>query len=111
MAEGSAVSRAIKLLIARYKSLPAIALRTIVANLLSLFDLASDLYTIESLFALGHNTTASALLTMVCLSFAAQVRAWMRCRSAYLDLSSPWRRGPQVRLSRQRKPKAGVVPP
>ena len=82
MAEGSAVSRAIKLLIARYKSLPAIALRTIVANLLSLFDLASDLYTIESLFALGHDSPASALLTMVCLSLVVQVRARMHFREA-----------------------------
>ena len=98
-------------IIACYKSVPSIVVRAVLADVLSLFDLASDLYTIDSLFALGHNTTASALLTMVCLSFAAQVRAWMRCRSAYLDLSSPWRRGPQVRLSRQRKPKAGVVPP
>jgi hypothetical protein len=74
MAEGN-VSRAIKRIIARYKSLPAIAVRAILANLLSTGDLASDLYTIESLFALGHNSTAHALLTMVCLSFAFQVRA------------------------------------
>jgi hypothetical protein len=75
MAESNAVSRAIKLIIARYKSLPAIVLRAIVANLLSTGDLASDLYTIESLFALGHDGPAYALLTMVCLSFAVQVRA------------------------------------
>jgi hypothetical protein len=82
MAEGSSVSRAIKWLIARYKSLSAIVLRAIVANLLSPGDLAADVSTIDSLFALGHNGPASALLTMVCLSFAAQVRAWMRCREA-----------------------------
>jgi hypothetical protein len=29
-------------------------LRAIVANLLSLFGLVSDVYTVESLFALGH---------------------------------------------------------
>jgi hypothetical protein len=74
MDEGNAVSRAIKWLIARYKSLPAIVLRAIVANLLSTADLASDLYTIESLFALGHDGPASALLSMLCLSFAVQVR-------------------------------------
>ncbi len=73
MAEGNAVSRAIKWLIARYKSLPAIALRAIVANLLSTVDLASDLYTIVNLFALGHKGPASALLTMVCSSVAGQV--------------------------------------
>ena len=59
--------------ISRYKSVPAIVLRAIVANLLSTGDLASDLYTIQSLFALGHVGPASALLTMVCLSFAVQV--------------------------------------
>ncbi len=75
MAEGNAVSRAITWIIARYKSVRTIALRAIVTNLLSLFDLASDLYTIESLFALGHNGPACALLTMVCVSFAVQVRA------------------------------------
>jgi hypothetical protein len=73
MAEGNAVSRAIKWLIARYKSLPAIVIRALVANLLSSGDLASDLYTVVSLFALGHNGPASALLTMVCLSLALQV--------------------------------------
>ncbi len=75
MAGGNAVSRAIKWLIAHYKLLPAIVLRAIVANLLSTGDLASDLYTIESLFALGHDGPAYALLTMVGLSFATQVTA------------------------------------
>jgi hypothetical protein len=92
MAEGNAVSRAFKWLIARYKLLPAIVLRAIVANLFSTGDLASDIYTIESLFALGLDGPASALLTMVCLSFAAQVRARMRCREAcatYRDLHVP----------------------
>jgi hypothetical protein len=73
MTEGNAVSRAIKWVAARYKSLPSIVLRALVADLLSSFDLASDIYTIESLFALGHLGTAYALLTMVCLSFAGQV--------------------------------------
>ncbi len=83
MAEGNAVSRAIKWLMSRYKSLPSIVLRALVATLLSTVDLASDLYTIVSLFALGHDGPASALLTMVCLSFGAQVRARMHCREAY----------------------------
>ncbi len=89
MAESNAVSRAIKWLFVRYKSVPAIVLRALVANLLSTGDLASDLYTIVSLFALGHDGTAYALLTMVFLSFAAQVRARMHCRSdsaSYRDL-------------------------
>jgi hypothetical protein len=92
MAEGNAVSAAIKRLIARYKSLPAVVLRALLANLLSLFDLASDLNTIESLFTLGHDGPASALLTMVCLSFASQVTARIRCRAAcadYRDLHVP----------------------
>jgi hypothetical protein len=92
MAEGNAVSRSIKWIIARYKSLPAIVLRAIVANLLSTGDLVSDLYTIESLVALGHDGPAYALLTMVCLSLASQVRARLRCRVAcatYRDLHAP----------------------
>jgi hypothetical protein len=52
---------------------PAIAMRALVANLLSTGDLASDLYTIESLFALGHISPAYDLLAMVCLVFAGQV--------------------------------------
>ena len=103
MAEGNAVSRAIKWLIARSKSMPAIVLRAILANLLSTADLASDLYTIESLFALGHDGPASALLTMVCLSFSMQVRAWMRCRSACATYRVYLRRGtcgPRARLRR-----------
>ncbi len=89
MAEGNDVSRVIQWLIASYKSLPAIVVRALVANLLSTVDLASDLYTIVSLLALGHDGPASALLTMVCLSFATQVRARMHCREAcatYRDL-------------------------
>jgi hypothetical protein len=62
-------------IIARYKSVPSIVLRAILADVLGLFDLGSDLYTIQSLFALGHDGPASALLTMVCLNFALQVRA------------------------------------
>jgi hypothetical protein len=90
MAEGNAASRAIKWIITRSKSVPAIVLRTIFANLLSTGDLASDLYTIVSLFALGHDGAASALLTMVCLSFAFQVRAWMRCvRRVPLIMANP----------------------
>jgi hypothetical protein len=88
MAQGNAVSRAIKWIMARCKSLPAVVLRAIVANLLSTGDLASDLYTIESLFALGHDGPASALLTMVCLSFVGHVSARMRfCEAcdAYRD--------------------------
>jgi hypothetical protein len=76
----------------RSKSLPAIVVRSIVANLLSTFDLASDLYTIVSLFALGHDGPASALLTMVCLSFAVQVRpgcAAARPVPTFRDLRAP----------------------
>jgi hypothetical protein len=61
--------------LARYRSVPSIVLRAVLAELLSFFDLASDLYTIDSLFTLGHDGPASALLTMVYLSFAFQVRA------------------------------------
>jgi hypothetical protein len=80
--------------VVRFKSLPAIVMRAIVANLLSTFDLASDLYTIESLFALGHHTPAYALLTMVCLSFAAQVGAGcgLRCSGAARLTSALWQR-------------------
>ena len=82
MVEGNAVSAAIQWIIARSKSLPAIAIRALVANLFSTGDLASDLYTIVRLFALGHHGPASALLTMVCLSLVVQVRARMHFREA-----------------------------
>ncbi len=82
MVQGNAVSAAIQWIIGRSKSLPAIAIRATVANLLSTGDLASDLYTIVRLFTLGHDGPASALLSMVCLSFGAQVRPRMHCREA-----------------------------
>ncbi len=71
MAEGNAVSAAIKWIILRYKSVPAIAVRSTLATLLGMLDLASDIYTIDSLFELGH---LGAALTMVILSFTVQVR-------------------------------------
>ena len=80
--------------ISRYKSVPAIVVRAIVANLLSAGDLASDLYTIESLLALGHDGPASALLSMVCLSFAVQVRAnAARPVPTYRVPHAPWPHG------------------
>ncbi len=69
-------------IIARYKSVPSIVVRAVLADVLSLFDLASDLYTIDSLFALGHGGPASALLTMVCLTFVVQVSTMARCLRA-----------------------------
>jgi hypothetical protein len=93
MTEGNAVSRAIKWIIPHYKSMPSIVLRAIVANLLSTVDLASDLYTIESLFALGHDGPAYALLTMVCVSFAGQVTARMRCARRVPRIAIYTRRG------------------
>ncbi len=60
-------------IIERYKSVPSIVLRAIVADVLSLFDFASDLYTIDRLFTLGHDGPASALLSMVCITVSVQV--------------------------------------
>jgi hypothetical protein len=63
--------------IARYKSVPAIVARTLTAVLLGWFDQASDMYTMASLFELGHLGAAYALLSMVCMNLAVQV-GWMR---------------------------------
>jgi hypothetical protein len=77
-------------IIARYRAVSSVVLRAIVADLFNVFDLASDLYTIESLFTLGHAGPASALLSMVCLTFAFQVTHYapMRCRVARAQLAA-----------------------
>jgi hypothetical protein len=64
-------------IIARFKSVPLVVLRAVLAEVLHTFDVASDLFTIQSLFAMDHGGPASALLTMVLLAFAVRVRA--RC--------------------------------
>ena len=73
-----------QLVVARYKSVPAIVVRATIATLLGTGDLASDIYTMFSLFRLGHLSPAYALLTMVLLNFAVgQVRAHVpMCRCA-----------------------------
>ena len=60
-------------IIARYKSLPAIVVRAAVGALLGTGDVLSDIVTIYTLFRLGLLGPAYALMTMVILSFAAQV--------------------------------------
>jgi hypothetical protein len=65
--------RVFQRLIKGFKSMPAIAVRTMVGTLLSTGDMASDVVTIVTLFGLGHLDSAYALLTMVCLNIAAQV--------------------------------------
>jgi hypothetical protein len=80
--------------VARYKSLPSIVVRATVATLLGTGDLASDIYTIAGVFALGHLGTAYALLTMLCLSFAVQVSLMRPCVAALpAPLSGPTHRG------------------
>jgi hypothetical protein len=74
------LSHSIEWITARYQSVPSIMLRVVLADVLHTLDLASDLYTIDILFALGRDGPASALLTMVCLTFAGQVQA--RCSDA-----------------------------
>ena len=64
-------------IIARYKSLPGIVVRAAVGALLGTGDQLSDIVTIYTLFGVGLLGPAYALLTMVLLSFAAQV--WSQC--------------------------------
>ena len=64
-------------IIERYKSMPAIVVRATVGALLGTGDVLSDIVTIYTLFGLGLLGPAYALLTMVLLSFAAQV--WSQC--------------------------------
>ena len=75
MAEGNVVTRALKRIVTGYKSLPGIVVRAIVATLLGTGDLVSDLYTTVNLFSLSHLGPAYAMVAMICLSMAAQVRA------------------------------------
>jgi hypothetical protein len=81
MAEGNVVTRALKRIVAGYKSVPGIVVRAIVATLLGTGDLVSDLYTTVNLFSLSHLDPAYAMVAMICLSVAVQVRASspMRC--------------------------------
>ena len=71
-------------IIARYKSLPGIVVRATVGALLGTGDVLSDIVTICKLFGLGLLGPAYALLTMVLLSFAAQVLSpqWRRAASS-----------------------------
>jgi hypothetical protein len=75
MAEGNVVTRALKRIATGYKSLPGIAVRAIVSTLLGTGDLVSDVYTTVTLYSLSHLGPAYAMVAMICLSMAAQVRA------------------------------------
>jgi hypothetical protein len=74
MAEGNVVTRTFKRIVVGFKSLPGIVVRAIVATLLGTGDLVSDVYTIVSLFSLSHLGPAYAMVAMICLSMAVQVR-------------------------------------
>ncbi len=54
MAEGNVVTRALKRIVAGYKSVPGIVVRAIVATLLGTGNLVSDLYTTVTLFSLSQ---------------------------------------------------------
>ena len=69
------MTRALKRLVAGYTSLSGIVVRAIVATLLGTGDLVSDLYTTVNLFSLSHLGPAYAMVAMICLSIATQVRA------------------------------------
>ena len=75
MAEGNVVTRALKRIVAGFKSLPGIVVRAIVATLLGTGDLVSDVYTTVTLFSLSHLGPAYAMVAMICASMAAQVPA------------------------------------
>ena len=83
MAEGNVVTRALKRIVAGYKSLPGIVVRAIVATLLGTGDLVSDLYTTVTLFSLSHLGPAYAMVAMICASMAVQVHRSVRGISAW----------------------------
>jgi ABC-type dipeptide/oligopeptide/nickel transport system permease subunit len=87
MAEGNVVTRALKRIVAGYRSLPGIVVRAIVSTLLGTGDLVSDVYTTVTLFSLSHLGPAYAMVAMMCFSMAAQVRA-TRARRLSLSLVS-----------------------
>ena len=74
-AEGNVVTRALKRIVAGFKSLPGIVVRAIVSTLLGTGDLVSDVYTTVTLFSLRHLGPAYAMVAMICASMAAQVQA------------------------------------
>ena len=76
MAEDNVVTRALKRIVAGYKSLPGIVVRAIVSTLLGTGDLVSDLYTTVTLYSLSHLGSAYAMVAMICLSMAVQVRTF-----------------------------------
>ena len=69
------MTRALKRIVAGYRSLPGIVVRAIVSTLLGTGDLVSDLYTTVNLFSLSHLGPAYAMVAMICLSMAVQVQA------------------------------------
>jgi hypothetical protein len=52
-AEGGVVTRAFKRIVAGFKSVPVLVVRTIIATLLGTGDLASDVYSTVGLFRAG----------------------------------------------------------
>jgi hypothetical protein len=76
MAEGNVVgATSLTHIVTGYKSLPGIVVRAIVSTLLGTGDLVSDLYTTVNLYSLSHLGPAYAMVAMICLSMAVQVRA------------------------------------
>ena len=103
MAEGNVV-RATSLthIVTGYKSLPGIVVRAIVATLLGTGDLVSDLYTTVNLFSLSHLGPAYAMVAMICVSMAVQVRTGQCAASRRVSLCVVSRRlWPNLRLRRR----------
>ena len=92
MAEGNVVTRALKRIVVGFKSLPGIVVRAIVATLLGTGDLVSDVYTTVNLFSLSHLGPAYAMVAMICLSIAVQVRTGQCAASRRGSLSLVSRR-------------------
>ena len=92
MAEGNVVTGAFKRIVAGFKSLPGIVVRAIVATLLGTGDLVSDLYTTVNLFSLGPLGPAYAMVAMICLSMAVQVRTGQCAAPRRVSLSLVSRR-------------------
>ena len=94
------MTRALKRIVAGYKSVPAIVVRAIVSTLLGTGDLVSDLYTTVTLFSLSHLGPAYAMVAMICecrsgppvrdISACVAVRGLQAPLASFLRLRRRW---------------------
>jgi hypothetical protein len=90
--------------VARFKSVPGVVARTVATVLFCWLDMASDVYTINTLFGLGHNGAASVLNVALQVVFlrrcAASLPAPLGEASKRIGLIGCW--GSNLGLARRR---------